>query len=357
MIDRPQAAPYAQAVTTSINANSGPPKDLISTFIDACGLSWKQMALAVAGVLLLALFLAAYLDGYFSSGVDWSFRSQAYFAVTIPYMLVMLPIGKRLWERAMEGIQPLLPGHELAQPELSVNRRREVIVLLVGLLIAIPGVMLLAWREAGPGQGPWTTAYLVMTGLIANSLFTWMVYLGALGSLRIAALCKHDLRIDVFQSNVLTLFARWSQFGSIAAIGGIALTLPLQTLETLKSPGIIVSYSGLLSFAVLSFFIPLRRIHGALVRSKNSKLAVIRVNLQKVRADLEQHAGDARTTDITALHSRFAAWSLYEEQVKAASTWPFNHKMVRQVLGSTLVPATIYYLKVAGGVLWKHLLQ
>lgn len=182
-----------------------------------------------------------------------------------------------------------------------------------------------------------------------------LVFLIGKSTLRIAALCKHDLKIDLFQSNVQTPFARWSQFGSIATIGAIALTLPLQTLETLKSPGIILSNSCLLFFAVLGFFLPLRRIHSALVQSKIVKLAVIRTNLQKARADLELHAGNGGTCDIAALHARFAAWSLYEEQVKVASTWPFNHRMVRQVLGSTLFPVLIYYLKVAVGGLWKQL--
>jgi len=143
----------------------------------------------------------------------------------------------------------------------------------------------------------------------------------------------------------------------MALIAAIALTLPLQTLETLKNPGIIASYSGLLVFAVLIFFVPLRRIHGVLVQSQTRKLAVIRSNLKKARADLEQHAVQGGTADIKQLHSQFAAWSLYEEQVKNASTWPFNHRMVRQVLGSTLVPLGLYWLKLAGGMVGRQLLQ
>ena len=332
-------------------------QDLISAGFSACGVSWKQATLAISGVLLLALLLAAWLDGYFASGVDWSFRSHAYFAVTIPYMLVMLPIGKRLWERAIEGMQPLLPGHELVRGDQLVDRRTEYIVLLAGFVLAIPGALLWLGRESGPVWGQWTTWYLVVTGFCSNILFVWTAYAVLVGSRRIAALCQHDLKIDLFEANVLMPFARWSQFSSIALIAAIALTLPLQTLETLKSPGIIASYAGLLVFAVLIFFVPLRRIHGALVQSQARKLALIRANLQKARADLEQHAIQGGMADIKQLHARFAAWSLYEEQVKSASTWPFNHKMVRQVLGSTLVPLGLYWLKLAGGMVGRQFLQ
>ena len=335
----------------------GSKPDLISAGFSACGLNWNQATLAISGLLLLAMLLAAWLDGYFASGVDWSFRSHAYFAVTIPYMLVMLPIGKRLWERAIEGIQPLLPGHELVRGDQLVDRRSEYIVLLAGFVLAIPGALLWLDRESGPVWGQWTTWYLVVTGFCSNILFVWTAYAVVVGSRRIAALCQHDLKIDLFETNVLMPFARWSQFASIALIAAIALTLPLQTLATLKSPGIIASYSGLLVFAVLIFFVPLHRIHGALVQSQTRKLAVIRTNLQKARADLEQHAVQGGTADINQLHSQFAAWSLYEEQVKSASTWPFNHKMVRQVLGSTLVPLGLYWLKLAGGMVGHQLLQ
>ena len=318
-------------------------------------MSWMQAALASSIVLLLGLLVVAWHDGYFASGVDWGFRSYAYFAVTIPYMLVLLPVRQRLWDRAIEGVQPLLPGHDLSRSEMLFNRRHEAIALLAGFAIGILSVPLLLDSQPQPGGGRWTTGYLLATGLLSNTIFTWTVYVGAKGSLHIAQLCKQDLKIDLFLTSVLVPFARWSQFGAIAIIGAIALTLPLQTVETLRSPGIIVSYAGLLAAAVVGFFVPLRRIHGALVQSQASKLTVIRANLQKVRAALEQHASQGGTTDIAQLHSQFAAWSLYEEQVKAASTWPFNHKMVKQVLGSTLVPLGLYWLKLAGGMLGRQL--
>lgn len=320
------------------------------------GLTWTQAIWATSAALVFGLFVTSWLDGYFAAGVDWRFRSNAYFAVTIPYALLVLSIAKRLWERAIEGVQPLMPGHELARSEMPINWRREILVLLVGVAIAVSSTSLWLDDASVLARGQWSSLYLLATGVASTTLFTWSCYRGGLHSLHLGKLCKHGLQIDLFQANVLTPFARWTQFIAIAIIGAIALTLPLQTLETLKSVAVIVSYSGLLVCAVLSFFVPLRHIHRVLVESQASKLITIRANLQKVRSDLEAHASRGEG-DITALNAQFAAWSLFEQQVKVASTWPFNHKMVRQVLGSTLVPVIVYYLKLAGGLLGHQLLR
>ena len=39
----------------------------------------------------------------------------------------------------------------------------------------------------------------------------------------------------------------------------------------------------------------------------------------------------------------------YERQVLAASTWPFNPKIVKEVLASLVAPFLIYGLKIAIG--------
>lgn len=329
-------------------------KSLLSACLVAKRLTWAQTIWVASAALLVGLVVASWLDGYFVAGVDWRFRSNAYFAVTIPYALLVLSIGKRLWERAIEGVQPLMPGHELARSEMPINWRHEIMALLVGVGIAVLSTSLWLEQASVLARGQWSSLYMLATGFVATTLFWWMLYRGALNSLHLGKLCKHALQIDLFQANVLTPFARWSQFCAIAIIGAIALTLPLQTLETLKSLAIIFSYSGLLVCAVLSFFMPLRHIHRALVQSQANKLTAIRTNLQKIRANLEAHANQNKG-DINSLNAQFAAWSLFEQQVKNAPTWPFSHNMVRQVLGSTLIPVTVYYLKLAGGALSQQL--
>ena len=305
-------------------------------------------------MLLTGLLLAAWLDGYFSAGVDWSFRRYAFFAVAVAYMLVMLPVVKRLAEQAVESADPLRSGHEPLRKELSVDHRRETIVLLVGFVTAFPAMQLWLGGEPARIWTQWTTWYFVATGLASNLLFPWMVYLAILRGLHIAHLCKHELQIDLFQAEQLAPFARLSQFSAIGLIGFIALSLPLQTLELLRATPTIVSYSVLLTGAVLSFFITLRPIHRALVLSQTGKLAVIRTNLLQVRTELDVYASQSSTVDNTQLHARYAAWSFYELQVKDASTWPFDHKMVKQVLGSTLVPLSVYLLKLTGGMLERQ---
>lgn len=355
-IDRSGSGTYARLVTIPTTPD-GSKQDLISASFSACGLNWKQASLAIAGLLLLGLLLAAYVDGYFRSGADWSFWRHSYFAVNVIYMLAVVPVSSRLSDRAIKGMQPLLDSRGLTQCEPAVDRRREFVALLTGFVTAFPGLMLWLGQEPTADWGLWTNWYFLVTGFCANILFVWVVYRGAVRARTIASLCRQDLNLDLFEASALTPFARWSQVSSLAFVGGICVTLPFQTLQTLQNPAVVVSYASVLVAAVLVFFLPLRSIHGALLQSQARKLAVIRANLQKARADLEQYATQGGTADINQLHSRFAAWSLYEEQVKNASTWPFNHKMVRQVLGSTLVPLGLYWLKLAGGMVGRQFLQ
>ena len=41
---------------------------------------------------------------------------------------------------------------------------------------------------------------------------------------------------------------------------------------------------------------------------------------------------------------------LYERQVLEASTWPFNPKIVKELLASVAVPVLIYFAKLAFGL-------
>ena len=76
-----------------------------------------------------------------------------------------------------------------------------------------------------------------------------------------------------------------------------------------------------------------------------------------------QGVGEAApVTPTTPLHAKqdlvsacVRACGLSWKQAKAAPTWPFDHKMVTQVLGTALAPVAIYLLKLAGGLLQRQL--
>jgi hypothetical protein len=69
-----------------------------------------------------------------------------------------------------------------------------------------------------------------------------------------------------------------------------------------------------------------------------------------VRAHLARHEGASRTQDAAALYEPLVVFGTYERQLLAASTWPFNPKIVKQVAASMVAPILIYGIKVAFGL-------
>ena len=83
---------------------------LLAALMERSRLPWRWTTAIVAAVLLLSLVLATLLDGTFSSLSKWEFwRNFLDAPVLIVYMLVAYPLVWRLWWRAVQALQSLLP--------------------------------------------------------------------------------------------------------------------------------------------------------------------------------------------------------------------------------------------------------
>ena len=191
----------------------------------------------VAAVLLLLLILATFLDGTFVNLLDWGFwQNHLEGPVLIIYILVVYPFMWRLRERAIQAFRPLLPLDEddfnrLAAEVATPKRRWEWTSLLIGVGLAC--VLGQPWNLPwGPGE-LWWSVYLVITGALMNGLLAWLIYDTLTGAVRLNRLSHRDLKLDIFDTELLTPIARWSLGISLGWVGGTSLSLVFQTQESL----------------------------------------------------------------------------------------------------------------------------
>ena len=85
---------------------------LLEAALKAARLSWYWVAVILAVVLTLLLFLAAYLEGAFTNGTDWGFWRAGLQPAVIVYIAVLIPIIENLWKRMLNSLQTLFPETE-----------------------------------------------------------------------------------------------------------------------------------------------------------------------------------------------------------------------------------------------------
>jgi hypothetical protein len=90
-------------------------------------------------------------------------------------------------------------------------------------------------------------------------------------------------------------------------------------------------------------------VHKALVDAQERELAVVHQHWLVVRSELKKKLAEGGQDDVAALYNPMVVLGAYESQVLAASTWPFNPKIVKEVTASLVAPFLIYGLKIAIG--------
>ena len=323
---------------------------LVEALIKRSRLPWYWVTAVVAAVLLLFLILATFLDGVINDLSTWRFwQNNLEGLVLIIYILVVHVFMWRLRERAIQAFRPLLLLDEddfnrLAAKTSAPNRRREWISVLIGVGFAV--VLGQPWNLGwGPGE-LWWSVYLVITGSLMNGLLAWLIYDTLTGVFRINRLSRRDLKLDIFNTELLTPVARWSLGISLAFVGGISLSLAFGTQEELLRWQSITMYVILVCVTVLMFFLSMQSVHNAMAEAKRGKLALARKHLTIVSHELEDKAASGQLEGIGELSSAVAAWAAYEKRAQEAPAWPFNAGVIRRLLASILAPAVIYLLKV-----------
>lgn len=305
------------------------------------------VTLVVATVLALPLVLAALWRRGHGSAAPLGLWQLAMAPAIIVFVLEVHPWLQRRWQLAIDALRPLVRQPELLDPVFAARRIGEWIALALGAAFAV-------WISLSMRVSGWLffyllTAYIVMFGLMALSIHD-----GLRRSKQLKRILAEGLTLDLFDRQLLTPLARFGQGISLTFVGGICLSLLFQSAVSLKSVQSLVIYSILIVVALTLFVMSMWSIHAALVAAQARELAIVRAHWSQARAELLRHrveASGATSADDTARHYEpLVVLGTYERQVLEASTWPFNPKIVKEVVASLVAPILIYGVKVAVGL-------
>ena len=309
--------------------------------------------LIIAIVLLLVLVLAASLDGVLTAILKGGFwRNFLDGPVLTIYILAIYPIIWRLWWRSVKAIQSLLSVNEQNSNRLVLevprnNRRWEWMAIIIGAMLWLALWQPWGWGSRWESGAIWLSIYDVITQLILFGLLSLLLYDSFNGSRYIDRLSSQPMKLDIFNTEVLTPIARSSLALSLAFIGGISLSLVFQTQDDLIMWNNILIWVILVGFAIVLFFLSMRSVHIAMFKAKQEKLTLARRHLTIATHNLENRAIDKyRRGNEYSSAIALAAWATYEKQVRETPEWPFDVRIIRRLFASVLVPASVYLLKV-----------
>lgn len=319
---------------------------IVDQFGAALGLS--RLALSIVIVVLLSALLgwAAYTQGGLAGVRARSLWKLGLEPTLIAYILAIYPWLHRRWALAIDALRPLSSRPEVVDDAQSAPRRRgELIALLLGAAFSL--WVTSSWRT----EGAWMHVYLVAANIVLFSLMALGIYDGIERTRRLARVVRAGLQLDLFDRQLLAPLARWGQTIALTFVGGICLSLVFQSYETLHTTRSLVIYTILVVVSLTLFFTSVWSIHEALVAAQQRELAVVHEHWQQARHELKRRLADSGDgpRDVAALYDPVVVLGAYESQVLAASTWPFDPKVVKEVAASLVVPFLIYGLKIALG--------
>jgi hypothetical protein len=316
---------------------------LLGRLEDILGPRYARFCLLIALVMILLLALAAYAQGANGHGLRWALWLLGLNPVMICYILLVHPLMRRRWQRAMQSLHALAPRTDGDGQQVLISHRGEWVTMLLGALVG-----LVLTRDI-PVEG-WLRLYSEATSALMFALLAGAIYGGLARSSHLAAHSRAGLELGVFDGHLLTPFAKWGQSLSLVFVGGISLSLLFQSYESLRSTEGVIIYGSLVIVSLTLFFMSVWTIHVALAKAQKKELARVRRDLTAAREALRRvHAGDPAGV-LQDPYLPVAVCGMYERQVLDASTWPFNPTIVRQLFASVIAPLSVYVLKVAFGV-------
>ncbi len=322
---------------------------LVMELVKRSRFPWPWALAAVAGAFVLVLALAAVADGDSVDLASWLFwRDFLDGPVLIIYVLAIYPVMWRRWWKTVRSLQSLLlPDDEGSREAASgvprPNRTHECVAVILGALLW--SALWRPWeRDWVPGD-LWVNAYDVATQTILFGLLGWMVYSVLAGSRHIGRLSRLPLNVGVFDTEQLVPIGRSSLGYSLAFLGGISVSLVFQTQEDLRKWGNLIVWAAVICFAVLLFFLSMWSAHGAMVRIKRRELQMVQQRLRAISARLNQPESDGGLDGMSDFSSTMTAWVTYERRIREAPEWPFNSRIIRELVASVVASVAVFLIK------------
>jgi hypothetical protein len=310
------------------------PQSLLDQFVGHVGLSRHAFAAVVVTLLaLLLLASAAFSRGGLATVGPRGLWKMGLEPTLIIYILGIYPWLQRRFALAIEALRPLSSQPEIVDAVHARNRRGESIAMLIGAAFSL--WVTSSWRI----DAMWMRLYLVIANIVLFGLMALAIYDGVERTRRLARVIRAGLQLDLFDRQLLAL----------TFVGGICLSLIFQSYETLHSVRSLVIYSILIVVSLTLLFTSVWSVHKALVAAQQRELAVVHQHWLQARSELKRKLAEGGQTDVAGLYNPMVVLGAYESQVLAASTWPFNPKIVKEVMASLVAPFLIYGLKIAIG--------
>ena len=321
---------------------------LLEALVHKTRLPWYWATSVVAVLLSGFLLIVLLADNGYSFSIQWEGWRVLLEPAVILYILLVYPLVKKLWQRALSTCLNLVPPErrEILQSSIfSYNRRREWIALTIG------GLFILALMFSGPWewvQG-WSDLYTVLASVVAFSLLAWLVFDQITNLAHLSKLNRSHIVIDIFNTEALTPVATWGLGISLAFIGGISLSVAFQHWENLRSGQSIIIYTILVAVTIVLFFVSMWSTHGAILRVKKQELNVMKKNLENARNNLKAAITASKESGMEEVYAGVAAWSLLVNQAQEAREWPYNAAIIRRLSLTVASPVIVYLLKILLG--------
>jgi hypothetical protein len=301
-------------------------------------------ALAVAGTLVLTLGVTLFTLGGLPAAGAWRLWKVGLEPAVIVYILWVYPPLPRRWALAIDALRPLAVRPELIDRARAVDRRLEWTALLVGAAFSV--WVTRPWQFDGRPL----LLYYYASNVVMFSLMALAMYDCLTRTRRLARIVRAGLQLDLFDRQSFMPLARWGQRVSLTFVGGTCLSLLFQSYESLYTVQSLVIYSIVVIVSLTLFFTSVWNIHDALVVAQQRELAVVHQRLSTARSELKRKLAEGATNGDASLFEPVVVLGAYENQVLAASTWPFNPKIVKELVASLVAPILIYGLKIALGL-------
>jgi hypothetical protein len=320
------------------------PQSLAGQLVGDVGLPRRAFAVALAGLLVLLLAVSVFEHGGVAVGGRWGLWKLSLAPAVILYIFAIYPPLHRRWRSVIDALRPLADRPDLVEQAHAVNRRGEWIALLLGAAFSV-------WAT-NPWQfhDRWVLLYVLTSNLVMFSLMALAIYDCLVRTRRLTRIVRSGLQLDLFDRRSFTPLARWGQIVSLTFVGGTCLSLLFQSYESLATAPSFVIYSTMVVVSLTLFFTSVWGIHDALVAAQQRELAVVHQHWNLARSELKRKLAEGATGDPAALYEPIVVLGAYEQQILAASTWPFNPKIVKEVVASLVAPILIYGLKIAIGL-------
>ena len=320
------------------------PQSLAGQLVGDVGLPRRAFAVALAGVLVLLLAVAVLAHGGVAVGGRWGLWKMSLAPAVIVYIFAIYPRLHRRWRSAIDALRPLADRAELVDQAHADNRRGEWTALLLGAAFSVWATKPWQFHDRG------ILLYVLASNLVMFSLMALAIYDCLTRTRRLTRIVRSGLQLDLFDRRSFTPLARWGQIVSLTFVGGTCLSLIFQSYESLTTAPSLVIYSTMVVVSLTLFFTSVWGIHDALVAAQQRELAVVRQHWNKARNELKLKLAEGAAGEPAGLYEPIVVLGAYERQLLEASTWPFNPKIVKELVASLVAPILIYGVKIAIGL-------